>query len=88
MYDNSRQWWIRTRADEEALEAGSYFDETQFDFIMEFLEAYGSAKFSRGQFRLLDWQRVFVGYVLCWKTKDGKRRFRRAILHTSKKSGG
>jgi phage terminase large subunit-like protein len=83
--------WIRSHADEKAVDAGSYFDLKAADRVRRFLAKL--VRQSKGDFagkpmELLDWQwGGVVGPLYGWKRKNGLRRFRRASVWVSKKNG-
>lgn len=79
--------FIRTKADELAVEQGCYFDEEEASDIIAFANVYFKPQYISKKFILLDWQRKFLMSLYGWKTSEGKRRFRSANLHISKKNG-
>lgn len=80
-------WAIRTEADRRALGAGYYWDHDQAERVIRFAELYLTPKFVAGEFRLFDWQRRTLMSWYGWRSPDGSRRWRRAILHVPKKNG-
>src|SRR4051812_40016414 len=76
-----------TKGDQLALKQGCYFDDEQADNVIRFAERYICPQFVKGEFRLLDWQKTWLRNLYAWRNKDGTRRYRRAILHVSKKQG-
>ena len=44
-------------------------------------------QFVKGDFRLLPWQRDWLGTLYGWRKSDGSKRFKRAVCHVSKKNG-
>lgn len=83
-------WAVRTEADRRALAAGYYWDQEQADRVMRFAERYCSAKYAAGDggaIRLFDWQRRFLSALYAWRRPDGRRRFRKCLLHVPKKNG-
>jgi phage terminase large subunit-like protein len=88
-----RQWsrWIRSAADERAVDAGCWFDRQAADRVEQFFTRF--LRHTLGQwagqpFQLLDWQRDdFLMPLFGWKREDGTRRFRRAYVEVPKKNG-
>lgn len=80
-------WAIRTEADRAALAAGYYWDQDQAERVIRFAEKYLRPKYTRGEFRLFEWQRRTLMSWYGWRAADGTRRWRRAILHVPKKNG-
>ena len=80
-------WAVRTKADRLALEQGYYWDEGEADRITQFAETYIRPQFIRGRFSLLPWQVRFLKSLYGWRHPSGRRRWKRATLHVSKKQG-
>src|SRR5262245_61961072 len=80
-------WYVRTKADELALEQGAYWDQDKADAIIKFAHAFVQPQYVKGPFRLLEWQQRFLMSLQGWRWKDGRRRFRFANLHIAKKAG-
>lgn len=80
-------WAVRTAADRAALAAGYYWDQAAADRVIRFAEKYLAPKYTRGAFRLFDWQRRTLMSWYGWRAPDGSRRWRRAVLHVPKKNG-
>jgi phage terminase large subunit-like protein len=83
--------WIRTAADQRAVDEGYWYDEPAGQYVVEFFEQFLNHTMGQwaGQpFTLLDWQRDDVVMPLFgWKRADGTRRFRRAYIEVPKKNG-
>lgn len=83
--------WIRTAADERAVEQGCWFDLAAAERVRAFFRRF--LRHSKGQwanqpFELLDWQwRDVVAPLFGWKRKDGTRRYRRGYVEVPKKNG-
>ena len=83
--------WIRTAADERAVEQGCWFDLAAAERVRALLPPF--LRHSKGQwagqpFELLDWQwRDVVAPLFGWKRTDGTRRFRRGYIEVPKKNG-
>lgn len=88
-----RGWaqWIRTPADEAAVEAGARWDGQAAERVRDFLRRF--CRHSKGEwvgrpFELQRWQwRDVVGPLYGWKRADGTRRFRNAYVEVPKKNG-
>lgn len=80
-----------TRADEDALLRGCWFDEEAAHAPIEFIEKF-CVQFqgeSAGQpLFLFDWQKEdFISPLYGWMREDGTRRYRRTYLSVGKKNG-
>jgi phage terminase large subunit-like protein len=86
----SRQW-VRSRADELAIDAGCYFDLAAADRVRTFFAKFlrhSKGQFAGRPFELLDWQwSDFIGPLYGWRRADGTRRFRRGYCQIAKKNG-
>jgi phage terminase large subunit-like protein len=80
-------WAVRTEADRRALAAGYYWDQEQADRVITFAETYLAPKFVAGEFRLFEWQKRTLMSLYGWRSPDGSRRWRKALLHVPKKNG-
>lgn len=67
--------------------AGAYWDSEQSERIVKFVETYVSPKVGKGRIRLLKWQTRLLQSLHGWRKADTNRRFRRAIIHCSRKNG-
>ena len=80
--------WIRTPADERAVEQGCWFDIDAAERVRSFFRRF--LRHSKGQwankpFELLDWQWTdVVAPLFGWKRKDGTRRYRRGYVEVPK----
>lgn len=85
------QEWVRTAADEQAVQEGCYFDLDAAQRVRQFFERFlrhSKGQFAGQSFTLLDWQwHDVVGPLFGWKRKDGTRRFRRGYIEIPKKNG-
>lgn len=83
--------WVRSKADEWAVDDGCYFDIKAADRVRYFFKlclVHSKGQFAGQQFELLDWQwQDFIAPLFGWKRKNGTRRFRRAYVEISKKNG-
>ena len=84
--------FVLTRADEQAVKDGCYFDlaaaEHVEQFFAEHLRHSNGAEWAGKPFHLSPWQREDVIYPLFgWMLSDGRRRFRRAYIEVPKKNG-
>lgn len=83
--------WIRTKADEQAVNDGCWFDVAAGERVCAFFEKV--LKHSEGQwagepFELMEWERNDVLMPLFgWKRANGTRRFRRGYVEIPKKNG-
>jgi phage terminase large subunit-like protein len=83
--------WIRCAADEQAADAGGFFDLPAADRVRRFLAKL--VRQSKGDFagkplELLDWQwQNVVAPLYGWKRANGVRRYRRATVFVAKKNG-
>lgn len=83
--------WLRSEADEKAVAAGHWFDESAAEAVAEFAREF--CRHSQGAwagqpFELLPWQfDDVIGPLYGWKRADGTRRYRRAHIEVSKKNG-
>lgn len=83
--------WVRSKADELAVDQGCTFDLKAADRVRAFLAKF--CRHSKGQWagkplELLEWQwHDLVAPLFGWMRKDGTRRFRRAGIWVSKKNG-
>lgn len=90
---SSADWtaWIRTPADELAVENGCWFDIDAAERVRHFFRRF--LRHSKGQwadkpFELLDWQwQDVVAPLFGWKRTDGTRRYRRGYVEVPKKNG-
>lgn len=83
--------WIRTKADERAVEEGCTFDlraaERVRDFFHKFLR-HSKGQWAGKPFELLDWQwEDLIAPLFGWMRADGTRRFRRSYAEIAKKNG-
>src|SRR5688500_10653290 len=85
--DTPPDWAVRTEADRKALAAGYYWDQDQAERVITFAERYLAPQFVAGEFKLFEWQRRALMSWYGWRSPDGTRRWRRAILHVPKKNG-
>lgn len=83
--------WIRSKADERAVEQGFWFDVNAAERVCEFFRKFirhSSGQWAGQPFELLEWQREELVYPLYgWKRPNGNRRYRRAYISMSKKNG-
>lgn len=83
--------WLRSEADQRAVQEGCYFDEPAGLYVVEFFETF--LRHTMGQwagkpFKLLDWQRDDIVMPLFgWRRADGTRRYRKAYIEVPKKNG-
>ena len=80
-------WAVRTEADRKAIAAGYYWDQDLADRVIAFAELYLCPKFITGEFRLFEWQKRTLMSLYGWRSPDGSRRWRKALLHVPKKNG-
>ncbi len=86
--DNERPWYVRTKADELALEQGCYYCPKQAEKIITFCMAYIKPFYLQtDQWELYDWQKKLLRYVMGWRTASGERRFRKLTIFCAKKGG-
>lgn len=83
--------WIRSKADERAVERGCHFDERSAEkarlFFSRFLR-HSKGKFAGKPFELQEWQwRDVIAPCFGWKRPDGTRRYRRLSVWVPKKNG-
>ncbi len=83
--------WIKTRADEYAVEMGCRFDlkaaERPGKFFKQFLR-HSKGEWAGKPFELLEWQQKdLIMPVFGWKKPDGNRRFQKVYCEISKKNG-
>jgi len=64
-----------------------YYDDTQAQRIITFAHTYFAPQFIRGKFHLLPWQERWLRNLYGWRSKDGSKLFKRALLHVAKKNG-
>lgn len=89
----ARSWqkWIRSKADELAVEEGCTFDLAAADRVRFFFQRF--LRHSKGEwagkpFELLDWEWLnLIAPLYGWKRKNGTRRYRRAGWWVAKKNG-
>lgn len=84
--------WVRSPADQKAVENGCYFDAVEADrvrrFFSQFLHHSKGQKFAGKPFELQQWQWVnLVAPLYGWMRADGTRRYRRASVWVPKKQG-
>lgn len=83
--------WVRSKADELAVDQGCTFDLRAADRVRIFLGKF--CRHSKGEWagkplELLDWQwRDVIAPLFGWKRANGTRRFRRAGVWVPKKNG-
>ena len=82
------KWAVRTKADEEAIRQGCYWDRKLAERIVTFTEKVYRSQFIKGPLRLREEQKQFLMSLYGWRLKDGRRRFRLVTLHVPKKSYG
>jgi phage terminase large subunit-like protein len=80
--------YLITASDHKAISEGSYFDEQAAAKAVSFIERYYVPANIGHPIKLMEWQRNYIERLYGWKTKEGNRRHRKAILSTAKKSGG
>lgn len=78
---------VITKADALAVELGYHFDPEQADRVIRFTERYVTPQTTGRTLTLLPWQRSFLSRLYGWRDRDGRRRFRTAIVSTGKKNG-
>jgi phage terminase large subunit-like protein len=81
--------WIRNKSDEEAVQEGYFFDESQGDYLCNFFETFiqiPDGRFAGDKCKLLDWQRDFLMRLNGWRRPDGTRRYRKCFLAVPKKN--
>lgn len=83
--------WIRTRADEAAVDQGCTFDAKAAERVRRFFRTFlrhSKGEFAGKPFDLLDWQwEDIVAPLFGWKRSDGSRRYRIAYIEVPKKNG-
>ena len=83
--------WIRSKADELAVEKGCYFDEAAGQHCVTFFEKHlrhTTGKWAGKPLKLLDWQRdEIVMPLFGWMNAEGFRRYRLAYIEVAKKNG-
>jgi len=83
--------WVRTKADEHALDQGCWFDQQAADRVRFFFERFlrhSKGPYAGKKFELLDWQwKDLIAPAFGWKRSDGTRRFRRVYCEVPKKNG-
>lgn len=83
--------WIRSQADEYAVSAGCYFDESAAERVAEFFRRFlrhSKGKFAGKPFELKDWQyNDIIAPLFGWKRPNKTRRYRRAFVEVPKKNG-
>lgn len=83
--------WIRTKADERAVDQGCWFDPSGPERVRAFFATFlchSKGQFAGKAFELLDWQwNDLVCPLFGWRRKDGFRRFRVAYVEIPKKNG-
>lgn len=82
--------WIRGPADELAVSQGCWFDLQAALFVVDFIETFccqSKGRWAGKPLTLLDWQKDYLMRLFGWKTRDGKRRYRRSYLEVAKKNG-
>lgn len=86
--ENSNKW-VRSQADEWAVESGCYFDEKAAERVAQFFRQFlchSKGEFAGKPFELMDWQyNDIVAPLFGWKRPDGLRRYRRAYIEIPKK---
>jgi len=89
--DQVTRKWIRSKADEVAVESGCRFDLPAADRVRKFfanLLRHSKGDFAGKPFELLDWQwQDLVAPLFGWKRPDGTRRYRQADAWVPKKNG-
>lgn len=97
--DSVTKEWMRVGpgqvADERAVASGCTFDLARAQHAIEFIERYQTlteGAFKGQPFKLLEWQRVFIGRLFGWVRYSEQwgqvvRRFRMAYLEVPKKNG-
>jgi phage terminase large subunit-like protein len=88
-------WWIRTWQDVDAVLHGCYIDESCGTHVCRFFEkllvhtkASATGEPAGRPIRLMDWHKWdLLMPMFSWRRQDGTRRFRRASIWVSKKSG-
>ena len=82
--------WVRNRIDEQAVDAGCWFDLAAADRVRKFASLCRQSKgeWAGKPVELLDWQwRDLVAPLFGWKRADGTRRYRSFYVEVPKKNG-
>lgn len=91
MTDSITRQWVRSKADESAVDAGCVFDLAAADRVRTFFAKFlrhSKGSFGGQPFELLGWQwDSLLGPLYGWKRRDGSRRYRRSSTWISKKNG-
>jgi len=89
--DKITKQWIRSAADERAVDAGCRFDLQAADRVRQFSAKFcrhAEGDFAGKPFELLDWEwQHVVGPLYGWKDAAGSRRFSKASIWIPKKNG-
>jgi phage terminase large subunit-like protein len=93
MDDHDEDWseWIRSDADQRAVDEGDVFDRAAAERVRTFFRQF--LRHSKGAwagqpFELLDWQwQDIVAPLFGWLRPDGTRRYRRGYIEVPKKNG-
>ena len=91
MHNEAHEAWIRTTADQRAVDEGYWFDleaaQRVRDFFLRFLR-HSKGQWAGRSFELLDWQwQHVIAPLFGWKRSDGTRRYRRGYIEVPKKNG-
>jgi len=82
--------WVRNRIDEQAVEAGCWFDLAAAERVRKFASLCRQSKgeWAGKPVELLDWQwKDLVAPLFGWKRADGTRRYRSFYVEVPKKNG-
>lgn len=83
--------WIRSKADEHAVDEGCWFDINAADHVRTFFSKFlrhSSGDWARKPFDLLPWQwSDVIAPLYGWRRPDGTRRYRRGYIEIPKKNG-
>jgi phage terminase large subunit-like protein len=82
--------WVRTEWERAGKTAGAWFDEVAAEKAARFFPDYlvhTKGKWAGRPFRLSPWQDAIVRMVFGWKTAEGKRLFRRALIWIARGNG-
>lgn len=83
--------WVRTKADELAVDEGCTFDLKAAERVREFFRRFlchSKGEWAGKPFELFDWQfNDIIAPIFGWKRADGTRRFRKAYVELPKKNG-
>jgi phage terminase large subunit-like protein len=89
--DRATKTWVKSKADEAAVDTGCHFDLAAAERVKRFFESFlkhHKSPFAGQPFELLPWQwESLVGPFYGWKRPDGTRRYRRVDCWVSKKNG-